>query len=248
MRKKYRGLASVAIIFAMMISVCMPVFAADSSVTYEGGAEKFVFLSGSDYTDTDLFDGFKGVMPGDTLTEKITVKNSYKGCDYVNVYMRAEKHDENTNPLSEKVDQQEDVASMEDFLSQLTMTVKQGEKVLFKASPDELGGLNDNVLIARLAKGAETELTVELEVPITLDNTYANRVGEVDWVFAVEERNNPGNSDKETENPEEPEVYPYVPMIQAPKTGDNANLILWIAVLAVAATAIVCICKKRKNQ
>ena len=246
MRKKYRGLASVVIIFAMMISVCMPVFAADSSVTYEGGAEKFVFLSGSDYTDTDLFDGFKNVMPGDTLTEKITVKNNYKGCDYVNVYMRAEKHDEKTNPLSEKVEQQEDVASMEDFLSRLEMTVKQGDKVLFKASPDELGGLKDNVLIARLAKGAEAELTVELEVPIALGNNYANRVGEVDWVFVAEERNNP-NPDK-PEEPEEPEVYPYVPMIQAAKTGDNANLILWIAVLAVAATAVVCICKKRKNQ
>ena len=246
MKKTSKIVFSFLLAVTMFLGVNENIFAADSSVTYEGGAEKFVFLPGSNYTDTDLFDGFKGVMPGDTLTEKITVKNSYKGCDYVNVYMRAEKHDEKTNPLSEKVDQQEDVASMEDFLSQLEMTVKQGDKVLFKASPDELGGLKDNVLIARLAKGAEAELTVELEVPIALGNNYANRVGEVDWVFVAEERNNP-NPDKR-EEPEEPEVYPYVPMIQAPKTGDNANLILWIAVLAVAASAIVCICKKRKNQ
>lgn len=51
------------------------------------------------------------------------------------------------------------------------------------------------------------------------------------------------------EEPEEPEVYPYVqPKVSPLKTGDNANIILWIAVLAVAVGSVVYIGKKRKNQ
>lgn len=231
----------------LSLVMVLPAFAEDieSSVSYEGGAEKFVFLPGSEYSETDLFDNFKYVMPGDILTEKIIVKNNYKGCDYVNIYMRAVPHDDK-NPLSEKVAKSETVVSMEEFLKQLEMTVKQGDKELFHSTLDQEGGLTNNILIARLANGASAELVVELDVPIELGNEYANRVGEVDWVFLAEERNNP--SPDEPNESEEPEVYPYVPMIQAPKTGDSANLILWIAVLAGAAVAVIYVSTKRRRR
>ena len=45
---------------AMMV---MPAFAAESSVSYDGDAKKFVFVP----KNTDLFGNFKNVMPGDTL-------------------------------------------------------------------------------------------------------------------------------------------------------------------------------------
>ena len=61
---------------------------AAASVTYEGGAEKFVFLPGSAYSSSDLFENFKDVLPGDELTQKITVKNDTSG--KVRIYMRAE--------------------------------------------------------------------------------------------------------------------------------------------------------------
>lgn len=261
MKRTFRNLSSFLLALVMILNLSVTVFAAESSVTYEGGAEKFVFLQGSEYTDTDLFgDDFKDVMPGDTVTEKITVKNNYKGSDYVKIYMRAAAHDENGNPLTYSevyentdgkdqagIEEQRDetVVTMTDFLSKLSMTVKQGDKVLFEASPDELDGLKDNVLIAKLGKGASTELTVELNVPIELGNEYANRVGEVDWVFVVEERNNPSNP----EEPEEPEIYPYVPVITAPtKTGDNANIAVWVTVLVAAVAAAAGIAKKRKQK
>ena len=81
---------------------------AAASVTYEGGAEKFVFLPGSSYSDTDLFENFKGVLPGDVLTQNITVQNDTDA--QVRIYMRAE-------PVK-----QEDV----DFLNQMHMTVTSG--------------------------------------------------------------------------------------------------------------------------
>ena len=48
---------------------------AAASVSYEGGAEKFVFLPGSEYSASDLFESFKNVLPGDELTQTITVRN-----------------------------------------------------------------------------------------------------------------------------------------------------------------------------
>lgn len=260
MKRKVNKLASLLLAVVMVFSLSVTAFAADSTITFKGAQEGFDFQPGSEYTATDLFDSFKDVMPGDKLTETIQVKNEASDCDYIKLYMRAVVHDENGNLLTyseifentdgkdqTNIDGQRDetVVTMTDFLSKLSMTVKQGDKVLFEASPDELDGLKENVLIAKLGKGASTELTVELNVPIELGNEYANRVGEVDWVFVVEERNNPSNP----EEPEEPEIYPYVPVIIAPtKTGDSANIAVWVTVLVVAVVAAAGIAKKRKQK
>lgn len=266
MKRMVRTISALLLAMVMMLNPGVTAFAADSGITFKDFKEDFEITPGSEYTTTDLFGNFKDVMPGDTVTEKVTVKNNYKGCDYVKIYMRAQLHDEKSNPLTydeeyENIDgkdqtdvsgkRDETVASMEDFLSQLSMTVKQGDKVLFSASPEKLGGLKDNVLLARLAHGASVELTVELSVPIEMGNEYANRVGEVDWVFTAEERNYPDDSDdsKEPEEPEEPEVYPYIPGTAAPtKTGDSANIMLWAGILVAALAAGIYVTGKNKKR
>ena len=73
----------------LALSTVMPVYAADGKVTYSGNAGKFVFEPGSDYSLTDLFPNFKDVMPGDTLTQKITVKNNADNKVKVKIYMRS---------------------------------------------------------------------------------------------------------------------------------------------------------------
>lgn len=55
--------------------------------------------------------------------------------------------------------------------------------------PDELDGLKSNKLLGTFRTGETATLKVELSVPIELDNKYANRVGEVDWIFHVEAYN-----------------------------------------------------------
>ena len=254
MKRKVNKISLLLLAFVLALSLGLPALAADSALTYTGKG-KMEFTPGSGYTSTDLFDGFKDVMPGDKLTESITIRNKYKGCDYIKVYMRAEVHGENNLLTYEEAfeykdgkdqaavegQRDENIATMSDFLGQLTMTVKHGDKILFEAHPNELDGLKDNVLIAKMEKGAEAELTVELNVPITMENTYANRVGEVDWVFTIEERNHPSN-------PQKPEFYPYVPMISSPKTGDSANIVLWAGLLVVAGGVAVYVMKKSKRQ
>ena len=224
-----RTIKIFSFLLVMMMLFTGAAFAAESSVTYEGGAENYVFLPGSEYTDTDLFDNFKGVMPGDELEQKITVTNEQGLCDYVKIYMRAVPHDDTANPLSDSVMQYETVVTMEDFLHQLSLTVvKEDGTEIFKGTAEELDGLAENVLLGSFEKGESTVLTAKLTVPIELGNEYANRVGEVDWVFVAEELNNP-----------------------APETGDNVNLGLYLGILGVAAVAVVALVvlgKKKKSE
>ena len=188
MKRTCKTIFSLVLTLLLTVSLATSAFAA-SSITFKGFSDGFDFQPGSEYTETDLFDGFKNVMPGDTVTDTITFTNEATDCDYVNLYMRAEAHDEAGNPLSEKAAEKESVATMTEFLSQLSMKVWNGTELIYDASPDQLDGLQDNTLLGTFRTGDTTPLKVELTVPIELDNRFANRVGEVDWIFHVEAYN-----------------------------------------------------------
>lgn len=186
---------SLLLALMMVLGLSTTAFAAESSVTFEDG-KLIAFEPGSVYTESDLFDNFKGVMPGDTRSEEITIQNKSDDCDYIKVYLRAVLHDEEGNPISPEVldelrsderrGETSELAYMVDFLSQLSMTVKNGTEEIYNASPDELDGLAENVYLGKLRKGESLKLDVELTVPIEMGNEHASRIGEVDWVFVVE--------------------------------------------------------------
>ena len=173
----------------IVMSLSSTAFAASPSITFKGFTSGFDFQPGSEYTETDLFNSFKNVMPGDTVTETITFTNSASDCDFVNLYMRAEAHDETANPLSPKVAEKETVAAMTEFLSKLSMKVWNGTELIYDAAPNELGGLGSNKFLGTFRSGETASLKVELSVPIDLDNKFADRIGEVDWIFHVEAYN-----------------------------------------------------------
>lgn len=189
MKKSFKAITSLVLMLLVVMSMSVTAFAASPSITFEGFSKGFDFQPGSEYTETDLFGSFKNVMPGDTVTETITFTNSATDCDFVNLYMRAEAHDETDNPLSPKVAEKESVATMTEFLSKLFMKVWNGTELIYDASPDQLDGLKSNKLLGTFRTGETATLKVELSVPIELDNKYANRVGEVDWIFHVEAYN-----------------------------------------------------------
>ena len=189
MKKSCKAVFSLVLMILIVISLSSTAFAAAPSITFKGFTSGFDFQPGSEYTETDLFNSFKNVMPGDTVTETITFTNSASDCDFVNLYMRAEAHDETANPLSPKVAEKETVAAMTEFLSKLSMKVWNGTELIYDASPDQLDGLKSNKFLGTFRTGETATLKVELSVPIELDNKYANRVGEVDWIFHVEAYN-----------------------------------------------------------
>lgn len=160
----------VVLALIMMMSVTVSALAADGNVIYSGNSGKFIFEPGSEYSPTDLFPNFKDVMPGDTLTQNIVVKNNAKKS--VKISMRALGAHEDSK----------------DFLSKLNLYVeKVTDTPLFEAPADQTAQLTEWTQIGVLAAGGEAELIVGLQVPTSLDNNYKNLVGYLDWEFMVEE-------------------------------------------------------------
>lgn len=209
-----KRLICAALSLLLVLSLSAVVFAADSFVVYEGH-NLFGFGPGSEFTATDLFDNFKGVMPGDSLTETVTVKSTASCCDFIKIYLRAEPHG-GDNPLSPSVGEFETVVFMEDYLAQLTMTIWNGTTKIYEGAPN---GPTRNVHLGTLRKNDALTLTVELEVPANLGNEYANRAGEVDWVFVVEEYDDA--------NPD------------IPQTGDHSHIMLYAILMVGSAMGIV---------
>lgn len=140
---------------------------------------------------------FRNLMPGDKREVVIQAANTLTEYDYVDVYMRAILHDEQSNqPVQEDVTSVEpSVAEMNEFLSHLHMTVdnvKDGAQTrIFDGHAAETDGLTGNVKLGSYRKGEVGELRVTIEMPIDLGNEYAGRAGEVDWLFTLEGKMDP---------------------------------------------------------
>lgn len=211
----------IALLFVFLFTVITisPVSAAESRVTYDDGARECIFTPGSEYSPTDLFENFKDVMPGDTLTQQITVKNDASKDVKIKIYLRS---------LGAHKDSVE-------FLSQLGLKVKKSAEnkmaYMFDAAANETAQLSDWVCLGTLYSGGEVNLDVELSVPITLDNTFKSKIGYLDWEFMIEEFPIENGDPK------------------PPATGDNSNLALWMILFVISASAVIILLVfKKKNK
>ena len=220
------------------------------------------------YEPIDLFRNFKGVMPGDKLTQDVVVKNS--SANSIKLYLQIFPH------FSENVAEKTTLDKMMNFLNQLTLQVAAGEgdaqKVLFDIPKGELGTFADNAELGILYSGNAATLHVSLMVPIELENIYARTIGEVDFVFTIEEipsggggtpppkdpekepEDDPG---EEPEKPDEPIIIPGEPIedveepenpIDVPKTGDTTDILTPILLMLIALVGLFVVLRGKKEN
>ena len=215
-----KKIITILIALTVLLSAAVSVQALDGNAVYSGNSGEFIFEPGSEYSPTDLFPNFKGVMPGDSLTQKITVKNDADKNVKVKIYVRSLGAHENS----------------EEFLSKLGLRVKKSDdnkmEYMFDAMANETAQLTDWVCLGTLYSGGEVNLDVILDVPVELDNEFANEIGYLDWEFMIEE------FPVEESDPD------------APQTGDDFDAALWITILACALTVfvVIFIIRRKKND
>jgi len=212
-----RKLILLLVLLSLLASMAVTAFAA-GNVTYDGTAKKFVFAPGSRYSPTDMFPDFKNVMPGDSLTQKITVKSDISDGTKAKIYIRSRGAAEGS----------------EAFLSQLGLRVavsKDNEMgYMFNAAASETAQLGDWVLLGTLYSGGEVNLEVTLDVPITLGNEFQDAIGYLQWEFKVEE------FAKEDTDP------------KPPQTSDQTPIALLVAMSGVSLLGIWLLLSYRKKK
>ena len=211
MKKGNKGVLCFLLSMLLLWGCSVTAFA-DGRVTYDGNAKDFIFSPGSKYSPTDLFADFKDVMPGDTITQKVTIDNKVEHNVKIKLYMRSLGAEEGS----------------EEFLSKLYLTVKQdGESNLFAAPPSEPAQLTDWVYLGTVYSGGRIDLDVTLNVPITLENSFQDAVGYLDWQFRIEE-------------------LPVSP--DDPKTGDTTSMWLYLLFSSLGAIMLLILLMMRKRK
>ena len=213
-----KRIVAILTIAVLVFSCTLTAWAAEGNAIYSGNAGEFIFKPGSEHSPTDLFPNFKDVMPGDSITQPITVKNDASNKVKVKIYMRAlGAHKE-----SEK------------FLSQLHLRVeKSGDNTMaymFDGAAGETAQLTEWVCLGTLYSGGEVNLNVTLDVPVELGNDYQQQIGYLDWGFMIEEH----------------EIEPTDP--EPPKTGDDSQLWLWIGLMIMSLCGMIIILFARKRR
>ena len=173
---KIMKMAALVLVLILAVGMAGSAVAAASNVTFNWqgnlGRHGFAFTP----ENTDLFQNFKDLLPGDTVQQEITVQNTWH--NPVRIYLMA-------NPEVEE--------QYKDFLSQLKLTVKSGNSEIFEAAASEQDGLAPTekspygVLLGTFNKKGSVKLTATLEVPIELSSDYMGQYGEVPWTFTAEE-------------------------------------------------------------
>lgn len=214
MKRTVKSVLSLLMVACLICVAVLPAFAelANSTVTYDGDAKKFIFAPGSDESPTDLFTNFKEVMPGDTIDQEILIKNDASNKVKVDIYLRS-------------LGKAEDDA---DFLKYLTLSVQtlSGDE-LYDGPADQAGDLSEWTSLGTFYSGAETQLLVTLHVPSDLDSKYSDAAAAIDWQFRVDEF--PIEEDDPVPTPA-PEPVP---------TGDNSGLVLWISIAGISVCGVI---------
>lgn len=228
-----KKIISIVISIILCLSIGITAFAADDtlcSVSYTN-ASQFIFNPDGG----DLFKNFKGVMPGDELTQDVVIANQL-ATRTVTLYLRAQ--------IDEKY---------KDFLDYIEIEVTlnkydSGKKVLTKNKASEPGNLEKNICLGTYAPGEQGKLEVKIKVDKAMGNEFKNAIGVIEWIFSAEEGEELTTKEPITEKPL-PTEKPSKPA-QSPDTGssDKIGAILGIVAGLAGLIAVVLVFGKKKKK
>lgn len=127
------------------------------SVMFENGADGLV------KTEEDFFSNWTSLMPGDTVSGQVALKNNYRRT--VTMYFKTE------------------TIADDALLKALHLEIKNGDTVLYSGAMD--GAITEKVKIASLAMNEEAVLTYTVSVPKELNNSYALSKTQTKWIFSA---------------------------------------------------------------
>lgn len=208
--KKLRVFLSGLLVVALIAGIAAFTVLADDDVAtvtydYNGGTPEFKFSNVTPYGDghghvyPNLFTDLQELMPGDSVTQEIKVKTTGYSTGHVNMKLRAEAHD---NISAEELADYEKLINTDG----VTLEVKRGNDVLGEAD------LAAGVSLGAMAANSELELTVSLNIDITVGNELQGLKAAVGWVFIAEyvpgsgtgPVNPPGEGEKDIDDNETP--------------------------------------------
>lgn len=148
----------------------------ESSVEFEGDSGKFVSFGGD---NPDLFLNIKGLMPGETRKQNITIKNIYS--NPVEVYLYAKVPDEYLSIARTNTEWE--------LLRELQLTVTWEDKEIYRGSlfdetsKDALLSQEKMVLLGTFTQGQEHKMEISITLPSTWNKSYCQT--KVNWVFTT---------------------------------------------------------------
>lgn len=125
------------------------------TVTFKNRSEGFVRIG------DDFFSNWGQLMPGDTVSDKVQLKNAYGRS--VTIYFQTET-----------------IAS-DELLKAVHLEIRNKDKIIYSGTMD--GAVKDGVELAYLRRGDTAELTYTLSVPPELNNKYAMMATKTKWIF-----------------------------------------------------------------
>ena len=167
MRKK---ITAILTILTLLLSTNTIVFAEDFNVSYEGDAEKFIFVDGN----SSIFENFKDIAPGETRTQKIKLTNNDR--ERMRFFMKTTATDE-----------------LGDADAVFIITISRDGTELYNGTIQGLkelssGAMEDSLMLADLSKGesANVEMTLEIDETLPSDVGYENQETDIQFIFAVD--------------------------------------------------------------
>jgi hypothetical protein len=234
--KIIRPLAALIMIGSFLLPCGFTVEAAGSNVAVSGNESGIAVKC-----DADLFTDFKGMLPGQTEKQVVTVANG--SSLPLDLYLRAENAD------ASDFDTPAQSAISQEIVDQCQLTLSQigpdgtTEKVIYAGplagAPANAGqsAMTSNVTLGNFASNSSAQLVATLSVPSSLGNRYQNATAKVKWVFTAQSKDQAVSAEA---------------VISPPKTGQefDSTVYLWAltALLLLGVTTTLTILHHRNAQ